>query len=281
MSQNVYRKVSLYDVFISYSSKDKSVTDAMCHFLEENKIRCWFAPRDILPGQEYADVIEHAINSVKVFILVCSKDSLQSQWVHRETNLAVTDGKIIIPFKIENCSLEGTGMKLYLNDRHWIDAVPYPNEAFGDLADAITSILGTKTEPDLSDEPPKSRKQDSVDDLVDNAVSKFLDQADPDLVKSFLKAKTNARWGVMVVAATSLVFIIGFNFFSTIHCFKYIYCYFYLFFFPISLLYTIVFEIKSYYYSRQLKFPFEIKYSVLKKKFRKRYPTPVKSPPRS
>ena len=137
-------KDTAYDVFISYSTKDKTITDALCHYLEEQKIRCWIAPRDIRPGQVYADAIDQAINEVKIFVLVCSNDSLQSQWVQMETNLAVSDGKIIIPFKIKNCSLEGTGMKLYLNSRHWIDAVPQPEEAFGDLAAAIIAFLGTR-----------------------------------------------------------------------------------------------------------------------------------------
>lgn len=40
----------MIDVFISYSSKDKSVADAVCHVLEENKIACWISPRDVIAG---------------------------------------------------------------------------------------------------------------------------------------------------------------------------------------------------------------------------------------
>ena len=141
MMESESEKDTVYDAFISYSSKDKIVTDALCHYLEEQKIRCWIAPRDIRPGQKYAQAIDQAIKMVKIFILVCSDDSLRSQWVQMETNLAVSDEKIIIPFKIKNCSLEGTGMKLYLNDRHWIDAFPKPEEAFGDLAAAVIAFL--------------------------------------------------------------------------------------------------------------------------------------------
>ena len=142
MSENKSEKDTVHDVFISYSSKDKTVTDALCRYLEEQKIRCWIAPRDIRPGQKYAQAIDQAIKGVKIFILVCSDDSLRSQWVQMETNLAVSDKKIIIPFKIKNCSLEDTGMKLYLNDRHWIDAVLKPEEKFGDLAAAVIAFLG-------------------------------------------------------------------------------------------------------------------------------------------
>jgi hypothetical protein len=36
-----------HDVFISYSSKDKPVADAVCAGPEGRGIRCWVAPRDI------------------------------------------------------------------------------------------------------------------------------------------------------------------------------------------------------------------------------------------
>ena len=41
------------DVFISYSSKDKPVADAICNRLESGNLRCWYAPRDILPGADW------------------------------------------------------------------------------------------------------------------------------------------------------------------------------------------------------------------------------------
>ena len=34
-------------VFISHSTADKTIADAICHRLEEAGVRCWIAPRDI------------------------------------------------------------------------------------------------------------------------------------------------------------------------------------------------------------------------------------------
>ncbi|MDR0948902.1 MAG: toll/interleukin-1 receptor domain-containing protein, partial [Lachnospiraceae bacterium] len=42
-----------YDVFISHSSVDKSIANAICHTLEANGMRCWIAPRDIPAGTNY------------------------------------------------------------------------------------------------------------------------------------------------------------------------------------------------------------------------------------
>lgn len=38
-----------HNVFISYSSKDKTIADAVCAGLEMEKIRCWIAIDNCLP----------------------------------------------------------------------------------------------------------------------------------------------------------------------------------------------------------------------------------------
>ena len=43
-----------HEVFISYSSSDKTIADAICHTLEQHEISCWIAPRDVRPGIPYA-----------------------------------------------------------------------------------------------------------------------------------------------------------------------------------------------------------------------------------
>ena len=50
-----------HDVFISYASTDKAIADATCAKLEAQKIRCWVAPRDVLPGTEYGEAIDNAV----------------------------------------------------------------------------------------------------------------------------------------------------------------------------------------------------------------------------
>src|SRR6516164_3478420 len=47
--------VSPFDVFVSYSSKDKHIADAAVATLEAKGIRCWIAPRDIVPGKEWSE----------------------------------------------------------------------------------------------------------------------------------------------------------------------------------------------------------------------------------
>ena len=147
-----------HDVFISYSSKNKQVADAIVHYLEESKIRCWIAPRDIIGGAEYADVITDAIKNSRVLVLVYSGHSAISRFCKQETNLALASGKVIIPFKIDSSRLSGS-MEFYLNDKHWIDAFPNPEQHFGKLVNAIRRFLLDKTD---IDDPGVLRNDDAL-----------------------------------------------------------------------------------------------------------------------
>lgn len=89
-----------HDVFISYSSKNKNIADAIVADLEQNGIKCWYAPRDILSGEDWAGAINNAISSTKIFVLVFTDESNRSHQVTNEVTLAVNGGKIIIPFRL-------------------------------------------------------------------------------------------------------------------------------------------------------------------------------------
>lgn len=141
-----------HDVFISYSSRNKSTALAICHVLEAHRIRCWMAPRDIPAGADYGDVIDEAIVSCRLFVLVFSEPASISQWVKGELNLAFSEKKIIIPYRIDETPLKGA-MRLILNQTHWVDAYPDAESKFGELVEAAERFLGrpaggaSRTEP--------------------------------------------------------------------------------------------------------------------------------------
>lgn len=144
-----------HDVFISYSSRDKTTALAICHVLEEHRIRCWMAPRDIPPGADYGDVIDEAIVGCRLFVLVFSGPAALSQWVKGELNLAFTERKIIIPYRIDETPLKGA-MRLILNQTHWIEAYPDAEARFGELVEAAERFLGrpVSSEPKTESVPP-------------------------------------------------------------------------------------------------------------------------------
>lgn len=116
-----------HDVFISYSIDDRPVADAMCSTLESNGIRCWIAPRDILPGMDWGGSIIAAIATSRVMVLVLSSKSNASLQVKREVERAVNKGVIVIPFRIENVTLSAS-LEYQLSVTHWLDALTPPME---------------------------------------------------------------------------------------------------------------------------------------------------------
>ncbi|MBS3753286.1 MAG: toll/interleukin-1 receptor domain-containing protein [Anaerolineales bacterium] len=59
-------KVPTFDVFVSYSTKDKEVADAVVSAHEKAGVRCWYAPRDVEPGADWADSITKAIHQCRM-----------------------------------------------------------------------------------------------------------------------------------------------------------------------------------------------------------------------
>jgi formylglycine-generating enzyme required for sulfatase activity len=133
-----------HDVFISYSSKDKVIADAVCAKLENNQIRCWIAPRDILPGMEYGQALVEAIKKSRLVVLVLSSNSNVSSQVMREIERAVSNEIPIIPLRIDNV-LPSDSMEFYLSSVHWLDAITPPIEKHLDkLKDTVVRTLGGK-----------------------------------------------------------------------------------------------------------------------------------------
>jgi hypothetical protein len=110
-----------HDVFFSYSTKDKTIADTIVALLEQNDIRCWYAPRDIKPNDDWGKAISDAIEQSKVFLLIFSGNSNRSPRVLDELNLAISQEIPVLPFRIENLEPDGA-MRLHLSSRHWLDA---------------------------------------------------------------------------------------------------------------------------------------------------------------
>ena len=136
-----------HDVFVSYSTKNKGVAEAVCKSLEKDGIQCWIAPRDVLPGVEYADAIIEALNTCRVFLVILSEESNSSPQVRREVERAVSKDLDILTFRIDNTILS-KAMEYYLSNRHWLDA---SNAVFSkqlhSLSEAVRKLLGQPSPP--------------------------------------------------------------------------------------------------------------------------------------
>lgn len=102
-------------VFISYSSKNQQIADAVLYLLIEEGVPCWMAPNDIPPGSKYAYVINQALENCACLLLLLTNASQESQYVEREVDLAISNRKPIIPMKLEDVELND-GFKFYIGN---------------------------------------------------------------------------------------------------------------------------------------------------------------------
>ena len=151
-----------HDVFISYASEDKVVADAVCASLEAEHIRCYIAPRDVLPGQRYAQALVDAIHVARAFVLVFSAASNASDHVEHEVDRAVSCGLPILPLRVEDVMPWGS-LEFYLAGQHWLDALTPPlADHLARLSEAITVLLQPPTQgarSPLKDEWPESKPE--------------------------------------------------------------------------------------------------------------------------
>jgi len=110
-----------YSAFISHASGDRAVADAICDQLEATGFRCWIAPRDVRPGQNYPQEIIRGIESSKCLVLVLSAGANKSTFVRAEVERAYSKGKPVFPIRVEEV-LPSRALELFISTKHWIDA---------------------------------------------------------------------------------------------------------------------------------------------------------------
>ena len=131
-----------HEVFVSYSTKNKDAAQTVVSGLEERGLRCWIAPRDILPGTPYGESIINAIQGCRIFLLILSEDANGSRQVLREVDHASSLDKDILPFLIEAMQPSGS-MAYYLGPEQWLEATSPPLEDHVQkLAEIVNQLLG-------------------------------------------------------------------------------------------------------------------------------------------
>lgn len=114
--------------FISYSSGDRIIADNLCAKLEQRGIAAWYAPRNV--QGPYASAIAQAIEKCTHFIVILSQNSMASEHVLNEIDLAFQRLPNDIKFKPlrVDTSLFTPSFKYYLSRQHWMDATVPPLE---------------------------------------------------------------------------------------------------------------------------------------------------------
>jgi TolB-like protein/Flp pilus assembly protein TadD len=109
-------------VFVSYASQDATTANHVVAALEQRGLKCWIAPRDVVPGTLYADEIVGAINDATAVVLILSKQAVESPHVGKEIERASSKRRPIIALRTDSAPLT-RALEYFLSESQWIDVL--------------------------------------------------------------------------------------------------------------------------------------------------------------
>ncbi len=86
-----------YDVFLSYSSKDKKIVHALAKRLKKDGLRVWLDAWVIQPGDPIGLKIVHGVEKTRTLLLCMSPAYFKSEWGKLESHSILFRGPILGP----------------------------------------------------------------------------------------------------------------------------------------------------------------------------------------
>jgi uncharacterized protein YjbI with pentapeptide repeats len=103
--------IQYYSCFISYSTKDEAFAQPLYADLQDNGVRCWFAPEDMKIGDEIRPRIDQSIRLHDKLLVVLSEHSIGSDWVEDEVETAIEEERkrkrtVLFPIRLDEAVME-------------------------------------------------------------------------------------------------------------------------------------------------------------------------------
>ena len=193
-----------HDVFVSHSVKDKLVADAIVTRLEAESVRCWVAPRDVVPGADWGESIVNAIESSRIMILVFSRNANASRQIKREVERADDKGVYTIPFRIDD--IEPTkSLEYFISTAQWMDAFVPPLEQH---LDTLVKTVGAV----LANPPPREPVPNESTRIQVQLPTRREAESSPDKTKREVRIAPRSWIFVAAIAAILIVAAAGWYF---------------------------------------------------------------------
>ena len=160
------------DIFLSYSRADVDFVSKLQQGLESNNYKVWRDEVGIDGGTAWESEIETNLEKAKLFVVVISPTSNQSQWVRRETIHAEQLGKIRIPLLFEG------NMPLRLLDVQFVDFRESNKESgFHELLQLLKKKLAYIDTSSSSSSSPglDISKPDQIKDIKSTPITALFD----------------------------------------------------------------------------------------------------------
>lgn len=141
-------------IFISHSSADALNAAEICNLLEQNRIKCFIAPKDIRSGREYAEEIVNGIDDSSAMVLLMSEAANASPHVLREVERAVSKHIPVLVYKLENVELSKS-LEYFLMTHQWIN-----HESKGDYSEILKAVRELEQEKSTSETPENRQRSE-------------------------------------------------------------------------------------------------------------------------
>lgn len=185
-------------VFICYDDEDEELANAICHNLEENRIKCWIKNRDLSVNDTIFNVKEH-LESSQAVVLIHSANSAKSNYVNTDIDIAMENNIPIVLYRIDKYTL-ASKLKEYVGANR-LDAYPDVNSELENLVRTTSEILKNPVKKLIVKKIPKAEQKP-----IEKTPEKPEDDNDRG---GFLNKKVIAAIIIVIIVAAVGVFALG------------------------------------------------------------------------
>ncbi len=184
-----------FDVFLSHSSKDKTVVRDLANRLRKDGLRVWFDEWVLKPGDNIPHKIEQGLEQSRVLVFCMSANAFGSDWSELEASTfrfrdPLNKERRFIPVRLDDTPIKGSLAQFFYVSWHLADR----DQQYSTLLDACRPPIKTAApleQADTTVTPEKTSKLDDKDQF-------FLDYAfSPDQKRVLTATALTARlWDV-------------------------------------------------------------------------------------
>lgn len=195
-----------YDIFISYRRVGGAQYARILQLMLTQRGYKVFLDYDELTDGKFGDYIQEAIKDAQIFMLVLSKDALvrcknEGDWVRREIQLAIQEGKHIVPINPDN-SFDGVPDDIPNEIKEEVGSHQHSDINFGQtLGVTVDFMVENRIVPQIGER----LRQDSDPDIINQQLS----NEDKARRRHRLFVKTLVAAGV--IGAISIIGVVGYH----------------------------------------------------------------------
>src|SRR5215471_13942126 len=111
------------EVFISYANNNRERVFQILAEFEALGIDCWLDKNQIPGGSNWSQEIAHGIRGCRLFLLMASSESLQSENVSKELQMAAHHRKTILPLWLAEKLIYSDDFAYHLTGTQYVLAI--------------------------------------------------------------------------------------------------------------------------------------------------------------